>query len=59
MEHIKSLDKMLQQLQMEDLLDKGLSWKGKCSSCPNYPNDEGSSNDNMTKFGSEVDEEDA
>jgi hypothetical protein len=44
---------------MEDLLDKGLSWKGKCSSCPNYPNDEGSSNDNMTKFGSEVDEEDA
>ncbi len=40
-EHIKSLDKMFQQLQMEDLLGKGLSWKGRCFSSPNYPNDEG------------------
>jgi hypothetical protein len=26
---------------------------------PNYPNDKGSFDDNMTKFGSEVDEKDA
>jgi len=44
---------------MEDLFEKGLSWKGECSSGPNYPNDEGSSYDNMSKFGSVVDEEDA
>jgi hypothetical protein len=29
-EHIKSLDKMFQQLQMENLLEKGLFWKGRC-----------------------------
>ncbi|CAM6028925.1 unnamed protein product [Sphagnum balticum] len=33
-EHIKSLDKMFQQLQMEDLLEKGLFWKGGCSLGP-------------------------
>jgi hypothetical protein len=44
---------------MEDLLEKGLFWKGRCSSSPNHLNDEGSSNDNITKFGSEVDEENA
>jgi hypothetical protein len=44
---------------MEDLLEKGLSCKNRCSSSPNYPNDEGSSNDNMIEFGSEVGEDDA
>jgi hypothetical protein len=44
---------------MEDLLERGLSWKGECSSGPNYPNDEGSSDDNMIEFGSEANEEDA
>jgi hypothetical protein len=44
---------------MEDLLEKGLSWKGKCSSGPNHFNDEGSSDDNITKFGNEANEEDA
>jgi hypothetical protein len=43
---------------MEDLLEKGLSCKSKCFSSLNYPNDEGSSNDNITKFGSEAGEED-
>jgi len=43
---------------MEDLFEKGLSCKGECFSSPNYPNDDGSSNDNITKFGSEVSEED-
>jgi hypothetical protein len=57
-EHIKSLDKMFQQLQMEDLFEKGLSWKGGCFSSPNHFNDEGSSNDNIPKFGNEADEED-
>jgi hypothetical protein len=59
MEHIKSLDKMFQQLQMEDLHEKGLSWKGKCSSSPNYRNDKGSFHDSMIEFGSEDDEENA
>ncbi len=58
MEHIKSFDKMFQQFQMEDLLEKGLFWKGRCSLGPNYPNDEGSSNDNMTKFGNVANVED-
>jgi hypothetical protein len=58
-EHIKNLDKMFKQLQMENLFEKGLFWKGRCSSSPNYPNDEGSSDDNMIEFGSETDEEDA
>jgi len=58
MEHIKNLDKMFQQLQMEDVFEKGLLWKCECFSGPNYPNDEGSFDDNMTKFGSEADEED-
>jgi hypothetical protein len=44
---------------MEDLLEKGLSWKGGCSSRLNHPNDEGSSDDNTIEFGSETDEEDA
>jgi hypothetical protein len=44
---------------MEDLLEKGLSCKGGCFSGPNHPNDEGSFNDSITQFGSEVDEEDA
>jgi hypothetical protein len=44
---------------MENLLEKGLSWKGGCSLGPNHLNDEGSSHDNITKFGSEADEEDA
>jgi len=57
--HIKSLDKMFQQLQVDDLLEKGLSWKGGCFSGLNHHNDEGSSNDNITEFESEIDEEDA
>jgi hypothetical protein len=44
---------------VEDLLEKGLSWKGKCSLGSNHPNDEGSSDDNTTEFGSETNEEDA
>ncbi len=56
---IKSLGKMFQQLKIEDLLEKVLSWQGGCSSDSNNPNDEGSSVDNTTKFGSEIDEEDA
>jgi hypothetical protein len=40
-------------------LKKVFSWKGGCSSGPNYHNDEGSSHDNMTEFVSETDEEDA
>ncbi len=59
MEHVKSLDKMFQQLQMENLLEKGLSWKGGRSSSPNHPNDERLSYDNITEFESEIDEEDA
>jgi hypothetical protein len=31
MEHIKSLNKMFQQLQMEDVFEKGLFSKGGCS----------------------------
>jgi len=58
-EHIKNLDKMFKQLQMEDLIEKGLFWKGICSSSPNYPNNEGSSYDNMIEFGNEINEEDA
>jgi len=56
---IKSLGKMFQQLKVEDLLEKGLSWKGRCSSGSNHFNDEGSSDDNTIEFGSETDEEDA
>jgi hypothetical protein len=44
---------------VEDLLEKGLSWRGRCSSSLNHPNDEGSSNDNIIEFESEIDEEDA
>jgi hypothetical protein len=40
-EHIKNLDKMFKQRQMEDLLEKGLFWKGICYSSPNYPNHAG------------------
>jgi hypothetical protein len=58
-EHIKSLDKMFQQFQMEDLIEKGLSWKGRCSLGPNHLDDEGSYDDSITEFGNEVDEEDA
>jgi len=58
-EQIKSLDNMFQQFQMEDLLEKGLSYKGGCFLGPNHPNDEGSFNDSITQFGSEIDEEDA
>jgi len=43
---------------VEDLLEKGLIWKGRCSSRSNHPNDEGSSDDNTTEFGNETDEED-
>jgi hypothetical protein len=39
-EHIKSLDKMFQQLQVEDLFEKGLYWKGGCFSGLNHPNDD-------------------
>jgi hypothetical protein len=56
---IESLGKIFQQLKVEDLLEKGLSWKGGCSSGSNDPNDEGSSDDNTTEFGNETDEEDA
>jgi hypothetical protein len=49
---------MFQQFKVEDLLEKGLSWKGRCSLGSNHPNDEGSSNDNTTKFGSEIDKDD-
>jgi hypothetical protein len=56
---IESLGKIFQQLKVEDLIEKGLSWKGGCSLGSNHPNDEESSNDNTTKFGSETDEEDA
>jgi hypothetical protein len=58
-EHVKSLDKMFQQLQMEDPFGKGLFWKGGCSLGPNHLNDERSSNDNIIEFESETDEEDA
>jgi hypothetical protein len=44
---------------MEDLLEKGLSWKGKCFSGLNHFNDEGSFDDNIIEFGSETNEEDA
>jgi hypothetical protein len=44
---------------MEDLLEKGLSWRGGCSSSSNHPNDEGSSNDNIIEFENEIDEYDA
>jgi hypothetical protein len=57
MEHIKNLDKMFQQLQMEDMLEKGLSWKGRCSSNSNHPTDEGSSNANVTEFEIDTDEQ--
>jgi hypothetical protein len=42
---------------MEDLLEKGLSWKGGCFASPKYRNDEGSFHDDMIEFGSEIDEE--
>ncbi|CAM6020533.1 unnamed protein product [Sphagnum balticum] len=58
MEPNKSVDKMFQQLKMEDLLERGLSWKGGCSSGSNHTNDEGSYDDNMIEFESESDEED-
>jgi hypothetical protein len=56
---IKSLGKMFQQLKVEDLFKKGLSWKGGCSLGSNHPNDERSSDNNTTEFGSDTDEEDA
>jgi hypothetical protein len=43
---------------MEDLLEKGLSWKSRSSSRSNHLNDEGSSDDNIIKFESETNEED-
>ncbi len=43
---------------MEDLLEKELSQKGGCSLGSNHPNDDRSSNDNITKFENETDEED-
>jgi hypothetical protein len=49
---------MFQQLKMEDLLEKCLSWKGGCFSSSNHPNDEGSYDDNTIEFGSETNEED-
>jgi hypothetical protein len=55
---IKSLGKIFQQLKVEDLLEKGLTWKGGCSFGLIHLDDEGSSNDNIIKFGSETDEED-
>jgi hypothetical protein len=55
---IKNLGKMFQQLKVEDLLEKGLSWKGGCSLGSNHPNDEGSCDDNTIEFGSETNEED-
>ncbi len=55
---IKSLGKIFQQFKVEDLLEKGLTWKGGCSSGSNHLDDEGSSDDNTTEFGSEIDEED-
>jgi hypothetical protein len=58
-EPIESFDKMFQQLQVEDLLEKGLSWRGNYFSSSNHPYDEGSSDDNSTEFESEIDEEDA
>ncbi len=58
-EPIKTLDKMFQQLQVEDLLEKGLSWKGGCLLGSNHHNDEGSSDDNIIEFENEIDEEDA
>ncbi len=42
---------------MEDLLEKGLYWKGGCSSISNHPNDEGSFDDKTIEFGIEIDEE--
>jgi hypothetical protein len=39
-EPIKSFNKMFQQLQVEDLLQKGFSWRGGCSLSSNDPNDE-------------------
>ncbi len=35
-----------------------MSWKGGCSSSLNHLNDEGSLDDNITEFESEIDEED-
>jgi hypothetical protein len=55
---IKSLGKMFHKLKVEDLFEKGLSWKGECSSVSNLPNDEGSFNDNTIEFGNETNEED-
>ncbi len=49
---------MFKQLKVEDLLERGLSWKGGCSSVSNHPNDDGSFDDNIIEFGSEIDEED-
>ncbi len=49
---------MFQKLKVEDLFEKGVSWKGRCSSVSNLPNDEGSFDDNTTEFGSETNEED-
>jgi len=42
---------------VEDLLEKGLYWKGRCSSISNHPNDEGSFDNNTIEFGIEIDEE--
>jgi hypothetical protein len=50
---------MFQQLQMEDLLEKGLSWKGGCFSSSNHLNDEESFDDSIIKFESETNEENA
>jgi hypothetical protein len=55
---INSLGEMFQKLKVDDLLEKGLSWKGGCSLGLNHLNNEGSFNDNTIKFGNEIDEED-
>jgi hypothetical protein len=43
---------------MENLFEKGLSWKGGCSLGLNHPNDERSFDDNIIEFESGTDEED-
>ncbi len=58
-EPIKTFNKMFQQLQVENLLEKGLSWRDGCSLGSNHPNDEGSFDDNIIEFENKIDEEDA
>jgi hypothetical protein len=44
---------------VEDLFEKGLTWKGGCFLGLNHLDDDGSLDDNTTEFGSETDDEDA